>query len=132
MDVVERKRYRVLAAEDDPHLRDMLHDALALEGFDACCVEDGQEAREQFGSTGPYDALLLDDRMPNLSGRELLRELRAAGENIPALIISGGCELDDDERALLRPAAILRKPIPVSEISRALRDAIEAGRRSSS
>jgi DNA-binding response OmpR family regulator len=110
----------------------MLFDALSLEGFDACCVEDGRAARERFGSSGPYDVLLLDDRMPNLSGRELLRELRAAGEDIPALLISGSCDLDDDERALLKPSAILRKPIPMAEVSQALRAAIEARRRPSS
>jgi DNA-binding response OmpR family regulator len=128
----EGKRYRVLAAEDDPLLRDMLFDALSHEGFDACCVENGRVARERLGSTGPYDALLLDDRMPHLSGRDLLRELRTAGEDIPALILSGGCELDDDERAFLRPAAILQKPIANAEIYRPHRAAIESGRRSSS
>jgi DNA-binding response OmpR family regulator len=127
--MVERKRYRVLAAEDDPHLRDMLHDGLSLEGFDACCVEDGREARERFGSSGPYDVLLLDDRMPHVTGRELVRELRAAGEDVPALIYSGNCELDEAECAALR-LHVLRKPLPMAEISRALRRAIEARQRS--
>ena len=122
-DVVS-KRYRVLAAEDDPQLRDMLQDALSDDGFDTCCVEDGIKARERFGTSGPYDVLLLDDRMPNLTGRQLLRELREAGEDVPALIISGGCDMDDEERAALRPVAVLRKPIRMAEISRALRDAV--------
>ena len=118
------KRYRVLVAEDDPQLRDVLHSALLLDGFDACCVADGVAARERFASHAPYDALLLDDRMPFLTGRELLRELRLAGVTVPVLILSGGCELDDDERAFLRPAAVLRKPVLLSEIARALREAI--------
>lgn len=102
----------------------MLHSALLLDGFEPCCVADGVAARERFAAAGPYDALLLDDRMPFLTGRELLRELRLAGAEVPVVILSGGCELDDDERSFLRPAAVLRKPVLLSEIARALREAI--------
>jgi CheY-like chemotaxis protein len=93
------KRYRVLAAEDDPQLREVLRDALTHDGFEACCVADGLVARERFESSGPFDALLLDDRMPLLTGRELLRELRAAGQNVPVLILSGYCDAHDEEWA---------------------------------
>jgi DNA-binding response OmpR family regulator len=122
---ISTRRYRVLAAEDDPQLRLMLEDALAHDGFEACCVADGLAARERFESSGPYDVLLLDDRMPHLSGRQLLRELRAAGKAVPALILSGNGELDDEERASLSPVALLRKPARLSDIARALRAAIE-------
>jgi DNA-binding response OmpR family regulator len=123
------KRYRVLAAEDDPQLREVLRDALTLDGFEACCVADGLVARERFLSSGPFDALLLDDRMPLLTGRELLRELRTAGQNVPVLILSGHCDAHDEEWAALKPSAVLRKPIRMSEVSRALREAIEGERR---
>ena len=69
--------------------------------------------------------ILLDDRMPRLSGRELLRELRAAGKELPVVLLSGECELNEQEWATLRPSAMLRKPIPMSAITRALRAAIE-------
>lgn len=118
------ERYRVLAAEDDPQLREMLVEALADEGFDACAVENGAAALLAYGATGPYDALLLDDKMPHLSGRELLRELRAAGDDVPVLLISGHCELGEEEHAALRPAAVLRKPSRLVDICRALRAAI--------
>ena len=118
------ERYRILAAEDDPQLREMLLEALAHEGFEACGVDNGAAALAEYGSSGPYDALLLDDRMPHLTGRELLRELREAGEDVPVLLISGHCDLDDDERAALRPAAVLRKPSRMADICRALRAAI--------
>jgi DNA-binding response OmpR family regulator len=122
------KRYRVLAAEDDPQLREVLRDALTHDGFEACCVADGLVARERFESSGPFDALLLDDRMPLLTGRELLRELRAAGQNVPVLILSGHCDAHDEEWAALKPWAVLRKPIRMSEVSRVLREAIEGER----
>lgn len=121
------RRYRVLAAEDDPQLRLMLEDALSHDGFDACCVPDGLAARETFASSGPYDVLLLDDRMPHMSGRQLLHTLREAGEAVPALILSGNCDLDDEERASLSPVAVLRKPARLQDISRALREVVEAG-----
>jgi DNA-binding response OmpR family regulator len=119
------RRYRVLAAEDDPALRRMLGDALALDGFDACCVEDGRAARIALGASGPYDAVLLDDRMPHVTGRQLLSELRAAGVDVPVLLLSGSCDMDERERARLRPSAILLKPVRMADVSRALRAAIE-------
>jgi len=123
--LVPWRRYRVLAAEDDPQLREVLRDALELDGFDACCVADGVAAREHLASSGPYDVLLLDDRMPRLSGREFLRELRAAGTELPVVLLSGECELNEQEWATLRPSAMLRKPTAMSAIARALRAAIE-------
>jgi DNA-binding response OmpR family regulator len=122
------RRYRVLAAEDDPQLREVLHDALTLDGFDVCGVGDGLAARDHLRRAGSFDVVLLDDRMPGVTGRELLRELRAAGQDVPVLILSGHCDADDEEWRVLRPWAVLRKPIRMSEVSRALREAIQRRR----
>src|SRR5262245_25876065 len=100
---------RVLVAEDDEFLREILQEGLEAEGFDVVPAVDGSQALELFLSSGPYDAVLLDDEMPRLTGRKVLARLREAGERVAALLLSGSLALDEDERAGLGVGAVLRK-----------------------
>ena len=112
---------RVLLAEDDPVLREILSEGLAEEGFVVAAARSGAEAMDWYRRDGAYDALLLDEEMPGMTGRQLLRRLREAGDHIPALIISGNLELDEAEQRALGVGPVLRKPIPLAELGRALR-----------
>jgi CheY-like chemotaxis protein len=116
---------RILVAEDDPMLREILCTGLSDEGFDVVAAEDGQAALELYHGDGPYDALLVDDEMPRLTGRELLSKLRQAGERVAALIISGNLVLSEAERDLLGVGPVLRKPLSINELTRAISQLIE-------
>jgi CheY-like chemotaxis protein len=116
---------RVLVAEDDDLLREIVCAGLADEGFDVVAASDGAVALELFRERGPYDALLLDEEMPHLTGRQLLARLRAAGERVAALLISGNLEIDDDERTNLGVARVIRKPASLDDICEALHQEIE-------
>ena len=119
---------RVLVAEDDDLLREIVCVGLANEGFEVVAASDGAVALELFRARGPYDALLLDEEMPHLTGRQLLVRLRAAGERVAALLISGNLEIDDDERATLGVGPVIRKPASLDDICRALHQVIDANR----
>jgi DNA-binding response OmpR family regulator len=111
-------------AEDDSILREILDDGLRAEGFDVVVAKDGAEALHSYLTFGPFDALLLDEEMPQLTGRQLLLRLREKGDRVPALLISGNLELDEAERTALQVGPVLRKPIPLRELAQALRAAI--------
>lgn len=115
---------RVLLAEDEAQLRQILYEGLIDEGFEVEVAADGAEALEAYRARGPFDALLLDEEMPGLTGRQLLRRLRSAGDAVAAVIYSGHLVLDDDEQAELGVGPVLRKPVSMREICAALRDAI--------
>jgi CheY-like chemotaxis protein len=117
---------RLLVAEDDGPLREILQEGLESEGFAVVAASDGAHALELFDTTGPFDALVLDHEMPHLTGRELLARLRARGERVVTLLVSGTLELPEDERARLGVGALLRKPVSIGEIARALRQALAA------
>jgi CheY-like chemotaxis protein len=115
---------RILVAEDDSILREILDDGLRAEGFDVVLAKDGAEALHLYATSGPFDALLLDEEMPELTGRQVLLRLRGQGDEVAALIISGNLELDEAERTALGVGPVLRKPIPLRELAQALRAAI--------
>lgn len=121
---------RILVVEDDALLREIVAEGLTSEGFDVVTAEDGGAALDLFRGSGPWDVLLLDEEMPRLRGRELLARLRADGERVPAVLISGNLELSDEERRELGVGPVLRKPISIEDLSRALRSAIASGARS--
>ncbi len=78
---------RVLIADDSETILLLMRTRLELAGYTVETAGDGQEVIERVGESEP-DLLLLDAMMPRKSGIEALRELRAAGCETPALIVS--------------------------------------------
>jgi CheY-like chemotaxis protein len=123
-------RPRVLVAEDDAMLREILEVGLSDEGFEVVAAPDGAAALDLYRHSGPYDLLLLDEEMPKLTGRQLLWKLRDSGERVAALLVSGNLVLSDDERAALGVGPVLRKPVSITDLSEAIRVAIVAATQS--
>jgi CheY-like chemotaxis protein len=117
---------RVLLAEDDPQLREILCDGLQDEGFSVVAAEDGVRALELFLTDGPFDVILLDEEMPRLTGREFLAHITELGEHVPAVIISGSLNLEGPEQQRLGVHDLLRKPTPIAELAASLRRALSA------
>jgi CheY-like chemotaxis protein len=117
---------RLLLAEDDDILREILQEGLEADGFEVVAAEDGVRALELYDARGPYDALLLDEEMPLLTGRQLLVKLRARGQDVTAILISGNLELSGEECAALGVGPVLRKPVSLDELTREIRRAIAA------
>lgn len=81
---------KVLIADDSETILLLMRRRLELAGYEVETAADGQEVTERVdpnSQDGP-DLLLLDAMMPRKSGIDALRELRAAGLETPALIVS--------------------------------------------
>jgi two-component system alkaline phosphatase synthesis response regulator PhoP len=78
---------RVLIADDSETILLLMRTRLELAGYTVETASDGQEVTERVVESEP-DLLLLDAMMPRKSGIEALRELRAAGYETPAVIVS--------------------------------------------
>lgn len=84
---------RILLADDDIELSDMLVDYLGREGFDVDVAHDGNTALSKALAI-PYDLLILDVMMPNRSGFDVLRDLRARSL-LPVLMLTArGDDID--------------------------------------
>lgn len=116
---------RILLAEDDPVLRDILQEGLGEEGFTVRVAQDGAQALELYQTDGPFDVLLIDEEMPHVTGRELVRRIRQKGDRVPVLLISGNLHLEEAECAALGVGPVLRKPISLRDLSRAVRAALD-------
>jgi CheY-like chemotaxis protein len=77
----------VLIADDSETILLLMRTRLELAGYAVQTASDGQEVTERVIEAEP-DLLLLDAMMPRKSGIEALRELRAAGYQTPAVIVS--------------------------------------------
>src|SRR6516162_4186636 len=93
----------LLLVDDDDLFRESLSLNLVDEGYEVTCFDNGQDALAYL-KRGNADAMLLDWRMPDLTGIELLRRMRDAGVTIPVIFLT---VLSDDiyeEAALERGA----------------------------
>jgi DNA-binding response OmpR family regulator len=109
---------KILVADDSETILLLLRTRLEMEGHEVQSAADGQEVVDAVtAAAAPPDLLLLDAMMPRKSGIDALRELRAAGVEMPALIVSahtdGG---NDDDHANLGIAAYLTKPIDFDQL----------------
>jgi DNA-binding response OmpR family regulator len=107
----------VLLVDDDAAIRRTVAAGLELEGFSVVAASGGRAALEAVERVAP-DAVLLDLSMPDLDGMEVLRRLRAGGEDVPVCILSARDELDDRVGGLQAGADdYVVKPFALEEVA---------------
>lgn len=79
---------RVLVVDDDPALRQMIAELMSYEGFQVVEVESAVGLTDLVRETQP-DVVLLDHRMQPVSGLDALQALRASGEQVPVVMLTG-------------------------------------------
>lgn len=82
-------REHILIADDEEGLRELLADLLRDEGYTIGKAENGTDALLQLSSDSAYDLVLLDLKMPGISGLDILERLRAENNDIPVIMITG-------------------------------------------
>ena len=78
---------RILVVEDEPVLALRLQQTLEAAGFAVDVAYDGEEGWH-LGDTEPYDAAVLDLGLPKIDGVSILQKWRAAGRQLPVLILT--------------------------------------------
>lgn len=78
--------YKILIADDETEIRDVLHLYLEKDGYEVVEAEDGVEAMEKLRKENP-DLVILDIMMPGLDGYRVLRNIRE-NNNIPIIMLS--------------------------------------------
>jgi DNA-binding response OmpR family regulator len=85
---------RILVVEDDPAVQKALKRLFETEGFAVEVRSDGQSALESFQSSAP-SAIVLDLRLPKLSGRDLCKEIKAQAPTLPIVVLSAASDVSD-------------------------------------
>jgi DNA-binding NtrC family response regulator len=118
---------RVLVADDEKNLRDLIVRELTRRGMEAEGVGDGDTALERLRE-GPYDVVVLDMKMPHREGIEVLRELQGFPEHPQVIVMTGFAEVATAVEAMkLGAYDYLTKPTKIEELDVLIRKAAEKG-----
>jgi DNA-binding response OmpR family regulator len=110
---------RILLAEDDSGLRELLTAVLSRDGHEVVAVPDGRQMVQAIGRGGPYgdfDLLVTDDRMPGWTGMQILAGVRTLPAPPPVIRITAFADEPLRARAVgLGAAAVLDKPFDIDD-----------------
>jgi two-component system OmpR family response regulator len=117
---------RILVAEDETSLNDLLQDALRMNGYETISAKHGLEALRLIREEKP-DLVILDINMPQLDGFGVIEKLRNENNNVPVIVLTARDQRDDKsigfglgaddfvtkpfglEELIMRVAAVLRR-----------------------
>ena len=119
---------RILVVDDHPHLRVALADALAAEGYAVAQAEDGMQALELLARE-PFDVAVVDVRMPQLDGFQLLERMAEQRLTCPVVLTSVLADASARNRGQsLGMFAVHEKPFALGRLLDDVERAVERGR----
>ena len=115
----------ILFADDNPDVRELVQLLLQAAGFRVSTTDTTSSAL-QLAKTHRFDALILDHWMPQITGLELCRRIRAFDRDTPILICSGAVtQAEKDEAARAGAQGYVVKPFDSTNLIRTLRSLLK-------
>jgi FixJ family two-component response regulator len=114
---------RLVVVDDDPHVRGALRFAFETEGYEVRTCASGEEIL----AAPPREAatcLVIDQRLPGMSGLETLARLRAKGVGAPAILITSHPSSNVIRAAAAAHVEIVEKPLMGDVLARQVREAL--------
>ena len=112
----EDEKMRVLLVEDEPRVASFIQQGLAEEGMSVEWKMNGTDA-VQFAHSETFDVILLDIRLPDISGIEVCRQIRLHDAAVPILMLTALDAVEDRVRGLRSGADdYLSKPFEFDEL----------------
>lgn len=116
---------RLLLVDDEPRILSSLLDLLGSSGFVLASATDGTQALAQLGSA-PFDLVILDLRLPDMSGHDIMAFINAQQLDTNVIVTSGDNGIEAAIGALkLGAYDYLRKPYPREELLKAVHNALK-------
>ncbi len=116
---------RVLVADDELSMRELLTIVMTREGYDVVAAENGRQALAAL-EQGRFDVLVSDLKMPDMSGVEVLRAARAIDPELAGIVITAFASTETAVEALrLGASDYLTKPFDVDELKLKVRKEVE-------
>jgi DNA-binding NtrC family response regulator len=114
--------FQILVVEDSKPLREMLVHVLKDDQTHADSAKDGKEALDRYYGA-PYDLIITDLNMPELTGIELIKKIREQDDLVEFIIITGYASLESAVEAIKAGAFdYIVKPFKVEELKVAVRN----------
>ena len=120
---------RILIAEDEKDIRELITITLQFSGFDVVSARDGQEAIDIATTPGNhFDLILMDVRMPRKTGYQACRELRdnTSTQNIPLIFLSAKGQESEVQQGLEAGAdQYILKPFAPYSLIKTVKEVLE-------
>jgi len=128
--MAKKTAQKILVVDDDNNVRKLISQVLILEGFDITEAENGVEALKILGdSADEYSAVFLDLLMPEMGGKETLKEIKKLYPRLQCLMISAIGTIKDAVDAMSEGAFwFIQKPFEPEELIGLVTRAIELGK----
>jgi DNA-binding response OmpR family regulator len=116
-DSTDTPSWRLLFADDETQLHELMRRLFEPRGFEVDCARDGEEALRAFRENA-YDVLVIDLMMPGLNGYELLREIRAIDAEVldRTIVVTAASRETWEWFDWSSVGAFMRKPIDVNRL----------------
>ncbi len=128
MDEIAEKKHTVLIIDDDDTIRNLSSERLTQEGFIVSQSSDGAKGLALALENNP-DLILLDNHMPNMSGYEMLRTLRATGNwgaHVPVIFFTNMALEDESAAADIEAIApsryLMKSEVSLDELTRIVKE----------
>ena len=112
--------------DDDNELRQFSVDLLSASGYHAEGVKDGAAGWEAL-QVKKYDLVVTDNKMPNMTGVEMIALLRSARMTVPVIMATGILPLKEFAlKPWLKPDAMLQRPFPSDDLLNTVKEVLRA------
>jgi len=119
------KTVRILVIDDDQQLANMLVEFLVKMGYQATAAYSGREGLTQF-EQGDFQLVILDLKLPDMDGLEILEAIKAVDSRAVVLIITGYGTIESSVNAVKKGAYdFIPKPINLESLELIIRRALE-------
>jgi DNA-binding NtrC family response regulator len=116
---------RVLLVDDETLFLESMSKVLRGRGYNVSTAPGGAEAIEEITSR-PYDVVILDLRMPNIDGMEVLKRIRKDFPLLPVILLSGHADVSRAVEAMQHGAVdYLLKPAPILKLCERIQSSLE-------
>lgn len=117
--------FRVLLVDDEKEFVSTLAERLEIRGLSVSVAFDGQEAMKIVEDEA-FNVIVLDVRMPGLSGLELLKRIKTQKPDIPVILLTGhSATRDGIEGMRLGAFDYLMKPVDIDRLMEKMQEAVQ-------
>ena len=127
----ERRRYRIFVVDDDETLADMTGQMLRLIGYSTMVRTKPLDALALFSDAPErFDAVIVDEMMPDLRGTQLAMQLLRVKDDIPIILVTGYADMIPVERVRKSGVrATLIKPVQKEQLEEALESLLKPSKK---
>lgn len=119
----EKHHERILIVDDEESLSELLGDMLEIYGYQCTCFSSSSKALTEFSqSPEKFDLIISDQTMPELTGLEMIKKMRAIRADIPAIIATGHSDNLNNSIAKENNIELLTKPLPKKVLLETIND----------